>query len=223
MDYDEILMTAEERMENALDNAFDIRIGRDLQGINRTIDTTNFVSYMRGYDKYGNWFAISWHLTDFLQRSFPHHVIRSKNFDTEWYGAGWGWAPVAKKTTAFFKRNCKPIIGYEIDLEDVRNNPDFSFVMNSERLKVGDSGTVYDDRLGGKLTLKISATTYDAIRHKVTAIQIGDTQSFSAPAASTVDVEPEVVGGELYIQDADGSFIADAEDKLIYQEVQGDA
>jgi hypothetical protein len=220
---DNFTYSINERMENALDNAFDIRIGRDLQGIKRNIDTTNFVSYMRGYDKYGNWFSISWNLTDFLQRSFPHHVIRSKNFDTEWYGAGWGWAPVAKKTTAFFKRNCKPIIGYEIDLEDVRNNPDFAFVMNSERLKVGDSGTVYDDRLGGKLTLKISATTYDAVRDKVTAIQIGDTQSFSAPAASTVDIEPEVVGGEVYIQDADGNYIADADDKLIYQEVTSDA
>ena len=219
---DNFTYSINERMENALDNAFDIRIGRDLQGINRTIDTTNFVSYMRGYDKYGNWFSISWNLTDFLQRSFPHHVIRSKNFDTEWYGAGWGWAPVAKKTTAFFKRNCKPIIGYEIDLEDVRNNPDFE-MMSSERLKVGDQGTLYDDRLGGNLTIKISGTVYDAVHDKVTHITIGDRASFSAPAASTVDVEPEVVGGELYIQDADGSFIADADDKLIYQEVTSDA
>lgn len=221
---DNFNFSIEERMENAINGAFDIRVGRDLKGIKRTFDTSQFVSYFGCYDKWGNYFAVSWVPSDFITGLyFPHHIVRTKKFDGEevdvWQ---FGFAPLAAKGMAFFRRNCKPLISYEIDLEDVRNNPDFE-MMSAERLKVGDQGTLYDDRLGGNLTIKISGTVYDAVHDKVTHITIGDRASFSAPAASTVDVEPEVVGGELYIQDADGSFIADADDKLIYQEVTSDA
>lgn len=221
---DNFNFSIEERMENAINGAFDIRVGRDLKGIKRTFDTSQFVSYFGCYDKWGNYFAVSWVPSDFITGLyFPHHIVRTKRFDGEevdvWQ---FGFAPLAAKGMAFFRRNCKPLISYEINLEDVRNNPDFE-MMSAERLKVGDQGTLYDDRLGGNLTIKISGTVYDAVHDKVTHITIGDRASFSAPAASTVDVEPEVVGGELYIQDADGSFIADADDKLIYQEVTSDA
>lgn len=212
------------RMENALDNAFDIRIGRDLRGIRRTFDTTQFVSYFGCYDRWGNYFAVSWVLNQFMARNFPHHIIRTKTFaDDNLDVFEFGFAPLITKGMAFFRRNCKPIISYEIDLEDVRNNPDFSLVMHADRLKVGDSGTVYDERLGGKLTVRLSGTTYDAVRDKVIRITVGDQAHFSAPAASTVEIEPEVVGGELYIQDGDGMFIEDGDGKLIYQEVIGDA
>lgn len=212
------------RMEGALENAFDIRIGRDLKGIRRTFDTTEFVSYFGCYDKWGNYFAVAWVLNQFMRdRNFPHHIVRTKTFSEDGLDVWeFGFAPLIAKGMAFFRRNCKPIIGYEIDLEDVRNNPDFE-VMHLDRLKVGDSGTIYDSRLGGALGIRISGTVYDAIRDKVTRVTIGDKASFSAPAASTVEVEPEVVGGELYIMDADGNFIADADDKLIYQEVVSNA
>lgn len=209
------------RMENARDNAFDIRIGRDLRGIKRTFDTSEFCSYFRAYDKYGNWWAVSWVISSFLQRQFPHHIIRSKKFDIDVWE--FGFAPLVSQGMAFFRRNCKPIIGYEIDLEDVRNNPDFSMVMHVERLKVGDCGTVYDERLGGNLQIKISGTVFDAVHNKVTKITVGDKASFSAPAASTVEIEPEVVGGELWIRDASGAFILDADGKKIIQEVVSNA
>lgn len=212
------------RMEGALENAFDIRIGRDLKGIRRAFDTTEFVSYFGCYDKWGNYFAVAWVLNQFMRdRNFPHHIVRTKTFSEDGLDVWeFGFAPLIAKGMAFFRRNCKPIIGYEIDLEDVRNNHDFE-VMHLDRLKVGDSGTIYDSRLGGALGIRISGTVYDAIRDKVTRVTIGDKASFSAPAASTVEVEPEVVGGELYIMDADGNFIADADDKLIYQEVVSNA
>lgn len=212
------------RMEGALDNAFDIRIGRDLQGIRRTYDTAEFVSYFGCYDKWGNYFAVSWVPNAFITGLyFPHHIVRTKTFSDDGLDVWeFGFAPLVAKGMAFFRRNCKPIVSYEIDLEDVRNNPDF-VVMHAERLKVGDQGTLYDERLGGNLQIRISGTVYDAIRDKITSVTIGDQMHFSAPAASTVNIEPEVVGGELYIQDADGMFIADSDDKLIYQEVVSNA
>ena len=209
------------RMQGARDNAFDIRIGRDLRGIKRTFDTSEFCSYFRAYDQYGNWWAVAWVISSFIERRFPHHIIRSKRFDVDVWE--FGFAPLVSQGMAFFRRNCKPIIGYEIDLEDVRNNPDFSMIMHVERLKVGDSGTVYDERLGGNLEIKISGTVFDAVHNKMKKITVGDRASFSAPSASTVEIEPEVVGGELYMQDGDGNFIEDGDGKLIYQEVISNA
>ena len=209
------------RMENAIDDAFDIRIGRDLSAITRNFDTSQFVSYFRAYGEAG-WWAVAWKLTDFLSRSFPHHIIRSKNFDIP---AGDNfWDLLISQGMAFFRRNGKPIVGWDITLEDVRNNPDFEIVMHDQnnpwRLKVGDSGSVYDERLGGKLTgLKISGTVYDAVRDKIIKITIGDQQHFSAPSASAVTVEPEIVAGEIWIRDADGAYILDADGKKIMQEV----
>ena len=208
------------RMENALDNAFDIRVGRDLRGIRRTFDTTEFVSYFGCYDKHGNYFAVSWVPTQFMVRAFPHHIVRTKTFSDDGLDVWeFGFAPLIAKGMAFFRRNCKPIIGYEIDLEDVRNNPDF-VVMHAERLKVGDQGTLYDSRLGGNLTIKISGTVYDAVRNKITKVTIGDKASFTAPAASTVAIEPEVVGGRMYVVDPDGNVCTDPDGKQIIQEVR---
>lgn len=257
------------RMHGAQDNAFNIAVGRDLTGISRNFDTSQFVSYFRAYGD-GGWWAVAWVLEGFLSRKFPHHIIRSKKFNVdvnEFY-----WENLINQGRAFFRRNCKPIIGYEIDLEDVRNNPDFAMVLNPwyeltetvpsdwltnwqqyfqlvggeyvpvsgsvaptwsantyykgyfDRLKVGDQGTISDVRFGDpqqgyRLTVKISGTVYDAIKHKVTKITIGDQAHFSAPTASTVAIEPETVGGELWIQDADGAFILDANGEQIMQEV----
>ena len=209
------------RMEGAIDNAFDIRIGRDLRGIRRTFDTTQFVSYFGCYDKWGNYFAVSWVLNQFMARNFPHHIVRTKTFSDDGLDVWeFGFTPLIAKGMAFFRRNCKPIISYEIDLEDVRNNPDFSIVMHTDRFRVGDSGTVYDERLGGNLTVKISGITYDAIRNKVVKVTIGDQLHFSAPAASTVDIEPEVVGGRMHVIDPDGAFCIDPDGKQIIQEVR---
>jgi hypothetical protein len=161
-------------------------------------------------------------MSDFIKRTyFPHHVIRSKIFDVP---AGENfWDLLISQGKAFFRRNCKPTVGWEISLEDVTNNPDFELVMhdpeNPWRLKVGDSGTIYDERLGGDLTVKISSTVYDAVRDKTVKVTIGDQQHFSAPSASAVTVEPEIVAGEIWIRDADGKYILDADGARIMQEV----
>jgi hypothetical protein len=207
-----------QRMEYAQDKAFDIRIGRDLKGITRNFDTSQFVSYFRAYGEGGGWWAVSWVLNSFLRnRSFPHHIIRSKKFNVEL--GDFYWENLINQGMAFFRRNAKPILGWEIDLEDVRNNPDFE-IMHAERLKVGDSGNIYDSRFEGNITAKISSTVYDAIRDKVIRVTIGDQAHFTSPATSTVEIEPDIIGGDLWIQDADGAFILDANGEQIMQEVQ---
>jgi phage minor structural protein len=214
------------RMQGASDHAFDIRIGKNLTGIRRNIDLSSCCTYFRGYDGWGGWCAFAWDFENFLGDLFPHYVVRSENFsmpdnadDEDFDYDAWFDGPFTNEVQAFFNRNCKPIVGFEIELEDVRNNPDFEMI-GGETLRVGDKGTIYDERLGGSLTAEITETTYDAVRDKVTRIVIGDRQSFvgtSAPAL-TVDFAAKPVGYRAFVTDASGEICTDASGERITEE-----
>ena len=214
------------RMEGASDNAFDIRVGKNLCGITRTVDITTMASYFRGYDYLGGWIAVAWDFEAFFGELFPHYIVRSENFsaptnaqDENFDYGEYFEEKFVPEVMAYFDRNAKPIISYTIDLHDVRSNPDFEIVAN-EQIKVGDKGAVFDERLGGTLTMEISETIYDAIRCEITQVTIGDRQSFvqTNTPSLCVDIKPMPLSYLAPIIDADGNQILDADGKLIVQE-----
>ena len=216
-----------ERREGARERAFDIRIGKNVKGVRRIVDTSDFASYFRIYDAWGGWWACCWVLDETLARQFPHQTVRSVNaerpynadaedFDYDYYFNN----ILVKEGEAWFKSHCKPVVGYEIDFEDVRGDPEFSIIAN-ETLRVGDSGTLYDELLGGMLTLRITAVERDELRDKVTRAVIGEQLSFTRPPAppAVMGLELENLGGEEWVQDADGVFCYDADGVKIIVEV----
>lgn len=221
------------RMEGADDAAFDIRIGKNLSGIRRVVDMSSMVSYFRAYDPWGGWFAVAWDFGAFFGDLFPHYVVRAKEYDfppeayddeSGWDYGEWFGTEFIDRAMADFRKNGKPIVRYEIDLDDVRNNPDFE-IIRGETFRVGDKGRVWDERFGGALTMEITGVVYDGVRERCTRVIIGDRQSFVSTAMPAVDwdVVPHIVAGELPILDADGNFILDADGKIIVQEVQVNA
>lgn len=224
---DNFYFTVNERMEGASDNAFDIRVGKNEAGVRRTIDTTSMATYFRAYDAWGGWFAVAWDFEAFFGDLFPHYVVRSENFSSpqnaneEGFDYGtWFNESFIPEAMAWFKANCKPIIRYEIDLQDVRQNPDFEIVAG-ETLRVGDKGTLYDRRLGGTLGIEITETVYDAIACRITSITVGDRQSFVKTASPllVVDITPEPVSQLVAVTDSDGVFCYDADGIQIVEEV----
>lgn len=214
------------RMENAGDNTFDIRVGKNERGVRRTIDMSSMATYFRGYDAWGGWFAVAWNFEEYLADLFPHYVVRSENFSKPQNADEEGFnyddyynLTFIPEVMAFFRRNCKPIIRYEIDLEDVRNNPDFQIVAD-ETLRVGDKGTVYDERLGGALTIEITETVFDAVQNKVTRIAIGDRQSFVQTASPliVVDIEADPVKSLVPVMDSSGDLCYDSTGEQIFEE-----
>lgn len=206
------------RMENADDDAFDIRIGKNLVGITVTIDTSSMVSYFRGYDPYGGWWAYAWDFSEFFGDLFPHYVVRSQNFDfpaaasdDDWSYDTWYSSVFKPQVRAFFQKNGKPIIRYEINLDDVRHNPDFEIV-RGEHFRVGDKGKLYDARIGANpLTIEITGTVYDGITGRCTRVILGDQQSFVSTSMPAVDwgTLPEPVGGGAQEMDAAGNLVQD--------------
>ena len=225
---DNFYYSVNERKEDARDDAFDIRIGKNLTGIIRTIDTTNFASYFRVYDDFGGWWASAWVMSEEIQRQFPHHVVRSmkadkpynandESFDYDAYFNG----VVIGQGEAWFKSHCKPIICYDIELEDITNNPDFE-ICSDERYVPGDKGRLFDPFLGSKpVDVEITSVTRNEITGKTKKIVVGEQTGFTRPASPPVllGLDTESQGGEYWVTDAENVFCLDADGVKIFVEV----
>lgn len=186
---DNFYFSIRERIENANDQAFDIRVGKNLRGIKRTIDTTRLCTYFLGTDDLGNEYAVAYE--NFPLLSPPHYVVRSQKYSYNIDNS----LPLDERTAKseellendvnlFFITNCVPKISYEVDLEDVTKNADYFDFVDEPDYRVGNIGYVHDDRLGGAIKLKITKTVKDAITGKTISVTFGDNLEDSSVAAS---------------------------------------
>ena len=132
---------------------------------------------------------------------------------SEWYDL------LFRKCDAGLAKYGKPLLCYDITLEDVRNNPDFS-ISGDESFRVGDKGTLYDVRFDDQpITIEITETVYDALTEKCKRVTIGDKQSFVSTGMPSVDfnISPTPEAYEVAILDADGALIFDADGKQIVE------
>lgn len=214
---DNFYFSIEERMEGAKDDAFDIRIGLNLVGITRTVDVSTFCSYFRAYDNFGSWWAVAWEPSDFLLDNFPHNVIRSKNFSYSEFD----FDRLVQDGMAEFRKNAMPIISYEINLADVKDNPEFEEQNPNFEYKVGNTGRVYDARFGGAMTMKITGTEKDGITGRVTKVTFGTNRSFTRSASYPVinPVVPDPVAGMIMVVDVNDVLCFDADGVQIVEEV----
>lgn len=220
---DNFYFSINQRMENSSDDAFELRVGRNLCGINKTIDLSTACFYFRGYDQYGNWAAWSWDEST-LPRAFPRTIIRSQNYvlpdniDPEYY-----WDIFWNKVKDTFYRYCAPLISYEVTIKDLKNNPDYKLFQNVDRFKVGDKGRVYDVDLGGYVELEITKTVTNAITGEVTDVTFGTVRSFTRPYGYNPIVSdmftPVLVGGEIPLQDSEGFMLQDSEGYDLFEEI----
>lgn len=213
---DNFYFSVNKRKETARDNAFDIRIGKNLKGIRRTVDTSTMCTYYRLIDEEtGMWQTIGWDTAVPGYGSFiPHNVVRSEQV----HFSGWieqRFDQINQEAQARYARNCMPQISYDIDLEDVRDNPDFSITAD-ESIRCGDMGFVYDVRLGSKIGLEITGTVYDRITGRCKKITVGNQRSFvyhpNAPIIWDADgepIRPEVKEYVLWVQDSTGRYLYD--------------
>lgn len=186
---DNFTMKINERMYGAKDDAFEIAVGYNLTGIHRTVDLTTFCTYLRGYDvslgedygdPYSMWWAIGWDPST-LPRPYPREVVRSKNFTFPDTLGEYRYDRLARATGAFFDSQCAPLITYELNIVDLKRNPDYSKFTNNYRYKVGDKGKVWDERLQSWVILEITRTEKDGITGDTTKVVIGTMRDFTRP------------------------------------------
>lgn len=191
---DNFTLSIQDRMQGAQDNAFEMAIGYNLTGIKRTVDLSTFCTYFRGYDvsdgNYETWFAVSWDPST-LPRAYPRNVVRSQNFTYEHPETAFG--QLERDTMAFFNANCAPLISYELNIIDLKRNPDFKMFTNNYRYKVGDKGRVWDERLQTWLELEITRTEKDGITGDCSKVVVGTQRSFTRPTGYNPIIPPMVI------------------------------
>lgn len=220
-----------ETMEHSKENAFDIRIGFDLTGIKRVFDTSNVCTYFRCYDQYGQWFAVSWAMPT-MMRAYTHDIIRSQNFsysiDEDLLPEGMDKYEASMELLvadgmAYFSKNCAPVMAYAVNLRDVKNNPDFAELSGKPEYKVGNTGRLYDERLGEYIELKITKTVTDKIKNEVVEVYFGDLMGFGQPIPSTpsaiVGVTPTFIEGGSPLRDKADEIIRDKSGEALYSKV----
>lgn len=195
------------RKEGAKDNAFDIRLGANLAAATCTIDITTFCSYFRAYDNFGGWWACAWVPTDFMLQNFPHHIVRSANFSYDEPDMD----RLAQDGMTEFRRNGWPVICYELTIADMQRSPEFAELSGLPEYKVGNTGRIYDERLGGAVTLKITEVEDDKITGDVRRVVFGERRSFtrSATAPVILDVQPLPVASAIWLHDKNGRGMRD--------------
>lgn len=222
---DNFHMSINSRMEGARDNAFELAIGYNLTGIKRTVDLTTFCTYLRGYDvsngDYDNWFAVGWDPST-LPRPYPREVVRSTNFyfdHPEYAEEG----QLERETMLFFNQNCAPLVSYELNVVDLRRNPDYKMFSNNYRFKVGDKGRVWDERLQAWLELEITRTEHDIITGDCVKVVIGTQRSFTRPVGYQPVIPRGIIipAAEKVLEGVVPLYFNSAADKLIDWTIYG--
>lgn len=218
-----------QRMEGALDNAFDIRIGLNLLGIVRTVDASQLCLIMRLKDtRTGAWGAVSYDGRAWPSFQFPHNVPRSDTvtFGDEVYDAVEAgtldiFDVIFPELFARFNKTSTPVICYEVNLLDARNHGDFKEIKPNYRYKVGDTGRIYDERLGGEVILKITETETDGITGEITKVTFGSKNSFTRGAGypQVNPIQPESVEGAFQLRDKDKYPMRDSNGLKIMRKV----
>ena len=224
-----------ERKEGAIDNAFDLRIGKNMSGIKRTIDTSTLVTYVKGYTNYvlnGTTDvrvsqAESWNDSLLDDYGIPHHIYREKEFT---YNVPVNYfyridppetiveAMFKEDVHLWFTHNCEPLIAYEIDMRDLQTNPDYQMLASVDSFKVGNYGFIHDPHIGN-IEIEITKTTVNAITGETEQVTFGNVRGFVGQPPEHLIIDPETAVTEIYfqVQDSEGAFCFDRNGDMIVE------
>jgi phage-related protein len=207
-----------ERKQGSQDNAFEIRTGKNLRGIKRTIDISNLATYVSGENEYGDMWGIAPNATTLMNKGFPHYTVRTFKYEYNlkdlYYRDERALASemLINDLKKYYNAYCAPLLSYDVDMTELKSNPEYADLVSMGSYKVGNRGIIWDDKLG-KVEIEITQTTTDALTGEVTNVMFGNQRDFVSPASRTayIDFEPEVVDKSFYVQDSEGAFCEDSE------------
>lgn len=165
---DNFYYSINKKMEGSRENAFDIRVGLNLRGIKRTVDYSNFATTLTVTNNFGAGWKIGYPSYEGMR--FPHQVIRAVELR---YSDDPGMDAFIHDAEAIWADMSVPAVTYIIKVADLRKNPDYN-KFKMFRLKVGDTGRIFDERLGININAKIIATVTNGITGEVIEVVFGN-------------------------------------------------
>lgn len=165
---DNFYLSLNQKREGAMDNAFNIRVGYNLTGIKREVDYSDFCSHLYTSDNFGNTYEQK---TDTYT---SYHVVRSVAFKYEDPDK----SRFIRDSKAYFETVQYPHITITVTIKDLKNNPDYEQFAGIERYRVGDRGTVFDERLSINAEMEIIKTVTNGINGEVMEVTFGNTKQY---------------------------------------------
>lgn len=166
------------------DNAFELRVGKNIKGISRTIDLTSIVTSFTGYNNFGQFIRMGASISQYASMygiEIAHSTIRDNYYNYSFPSTTpqevqetLAWYMLAEDVQKFMNDNQPPKIIYEIKIKDLKNNPEYANFVNQSNFTIGNTGWVYDSRLSSQaVSLKITRTVKNAITGEVEEVQFG--------------------------------------------------
>ena len=152
---DDYYFSINQRMENALDDAFTIAYGLNLTDITETIDSTNTYSRLVANDNSGNVLTDSVPISS-IGLPFERTLHASFSYSEE----GDNSAQFAADFDQYASKIMEVEASYSVKYADLSDGDPFWALAECE---VGDTGTIRDDELGIQTTQKVIKTVTDLI------------------------------------------------------------
>lgn len=201
-----------QRREHAVDNAFDIRIGKNLKGIQRVIDTSTWFTYLIVYNNHGERIETSY--TDVIFSNVRQNIIKIVKYNQD--------EPNIELLNQYSEKlwweNATPLVSYKVNIQEVTENKDFIDYADKPSYNVGDSGVIYDERLGINIKLKITKTKKDGKTGKIKDVTFGATHAFvNNSNAKVIELDIPITKEYLYpIKDVNGFELQTADGYILY-------
>ncbi len=169
----------EDNVYGSKQDAFSIVYGCNMLKINEDVDLSDFVSYVVGFDNFGQGFYVK----TSSPFNFPHHVTKKITFS---YPTA-NFQQLENDVLAYYGAH-RPKITYDInfrEIKDLQGYEDFTQLMS---FNVGDSGKIYSEDLGIETTQEIVKKVYNVLTEETEKIELGIKKSgfLSAPVFSNL-------------------------------------
>lgn len=151
------------------DNAFDIRYGVDMLSVSEDIDYTDFCTYLRCTDNFGNMWAVSYVRLPLIH----HNVSKALTFSYQECNID----QLIKDGQAYFSEHCLPKVSYSVTFANIKDDDRYKGFMDLQSCNVGDSGKIYCESLEIETDQKVVKKQKDILHQQTISIELGNIKS----------------------------------------------
>lgn len=160
-------------MKSSKKDAFQLRVGLNIIGIERDIDYTDVVTWLYAQSNFGD--DIWWQADTFSAGIFHSDVVRSVTLQYD--AASYDKQTFYDDAKAILDGMSYPKVKYTVNLAEIVNNPDYATFKNVNQLQVGDSGRIFDERLNLDMEFRVTRTIKDKISNEVKSVTFEDSRT----------------------------------------------
>lgn len=160
-------------MKSSKKDAFQLRVGLNIIGIERDIDYTDVVTWLYAQSNFGD--DIWWQADTFSAGIFHSDVVRSVTLQYD--AASYDKQTFYDDAKAILDGMSYPKVKYTVNLAEIANNPDYATFKNVNQLQVGDSGRIFDERLNLDMEFRVTRTVKDKITNEIKSVTFEDAKT----------------------------------------------